>query len=575
MGKFKIDTPDGKSFEIEAPEGATEEDVNGIIRQHLGGQFGNSAIETRAPARAPAAQDPENALLSDIGSGVAEMGRGVLEGGANVLDHAADWAQSGLNAIGETVGGGKWGDAINGGGKNDLTGQVAPAAEGMGTLRGIGNFVGESAALLPAAAMRGGALAQGAASGALLSNSDNALGVAKDAAIGAVGGAIGDTAMRGIASLAAPQLPGNVRTLLDEGVRLTTGQIAGQGGRLGRGIKRVEDIAATVPIIQGMVGGAQRRATEDLNRAAVNRALRPIGERLPGGTEAGHDAVAFAGDRLRAAYSDVLPRLSGGLDQTFQTRVNTIRQRARLPAEYDNLLDQAQAELGNAFQRSGPNGYYSGRTLRDASERLSDLATGWRRSDDPYTRMVGDITEQFRQQLHSLARRQNPRDAARLRDIDRGYASLVRVEKAAASPADGVASPAQYGAAVRNSDTSVRRRQSARGQALDQDLASAGQQVMTNNAAQGGSKDVNSLAMLAALGAGAVGGKVGALAGVGGLGAGAALYSQPVQAAIRGLMARQPGLTAQRAAQLLRYGARGAPILTAAATDDPSNPPPQ
>lgn len=412
--------------------------------------------------------------------------------------------------------------------------------------------VGTIVPTLATLALPGGGLAQGAVAGALSTDARDAGGVAFDATLGGLVGKGGDM----VAGVIAPQVSPMVRKLLDEGVRLTPGQIAGQGGLIGRGVKQAEDILGSIPIVGGSVRAAQERGVQDLNTAAINRALRPIGDKLPRDLPSGNDAVAYAGNKLRDAYADVLPRLSGTLDNTFQTRVSAIDARVDLPAEYASKLDAVRGDLRNAFQRAGPNGAYSGRTLRDASERLEDVASAYRKSDDPYLRRVGDVAEQYRQQLHSLARRQNPEASKRLRDIDRGYASLVRVEKAAGGTADGAFSPAQYQSATRMTDRSARRRASARGQALDQDLASAANIVMTNRAAQGGSKDVNSvMGLLAGAGAAATGNPV-ALAGAGLIGAGTIGYSRPAQALARGVMARNPSAAEDALSQIVRYGNR-------------------
>jgi hypothetical protein len=561
MARYRITTPDGKrTFEVEGPDDATSDELQAFARQQAGVSENYPVADG---GKVAPDVDPETALIRDVGEGVKELGLGVLEGGANVLDHAADWVQSGLNSAGNALGAGNVGDSLNsawGGGKNDLSAAVPKGVEGYDTIRGIGKIAGEGVGLASLAPLGGGALVQGGIGGAILSDKKDTLGVLMDAGVGAVAGRATEAVFNGARGVVRPQLEDRVQRLLGEGVDLTTGQLAGQRNA----VKRLEDIGATVPLVQGPVAEAQRRATVSLNRAATNRALTPIGERLPANVEVGHDTVAYAGDRLRQAYGDVLPRLSGNLDQQFSTRINTIRTRAQLPAAYDQQIQQVTDELGNAFTRAGPNGQFSGRTLRDASERLEDLSSAWRRSDDPYLRRIGDVAQQYREQLHALARRQNPRDAARLRDIDRGYASLVRVEKAAAGTADGVFTPRQYDSAVRNSDRSVRRRMSGRGQALDQQLSSDAASVMPNMAAQGGSKDVNSLIALGAIGTGVMGMQPAAIAAGAGIIGGRQLYRPGAQDAIRAFMARNPGPARDALGRLLEAGSAASPYAAPA-----------
>lgn len=554
MATYAITAPNGQEYHIDGPEGATQEQVQAEVMRQFPeasggaeegltgsvtdtGEYGPEPGETppMAPKSAAAAPQDDSAMNGFLGGLIKPVDNIVRLALQNDTFAAIDKSVSG--ALGMTSGR----DAVDG---ND--------AARAGNSRTGWQTVGTIGGTLPTLAIPGGGLTQGAVAGALSTDARDAGGVVKDALVGGAIGRAGDA----VAGVIAPRVNANVRRLLDEGVRLTPGQIVGQNGAIGRTVKMAEDVVGSIPIAGSAVRAAQERGVQDLNAAAINRALRPIGQRLPRDLSTGHDAVAFAGDRLRDAYSDVLPRLNGAVDRTFATRVATIRQRANLPPEYEQMLDNAQMEVSNAFTGAGPNGMFSGRTLRDASERLEDLASGWRRSDDPYVRMVGDTAEQFRQQLHSLARRQNPEAARRLRDIDRGYASLVRVEKAAAGTADGAFSPAQYQSATRMTDRSARRRASARGQALDQDLSSAANVVMTNRAAQGGSKDVNSLLALGAGGAAALSGNPMAMGMTGLIAGGSAAYTRPVQAVARGLLGRNPSAAEDALSQIVRYGNR-------------------
>ena len=70
----------------------------------------------------------------------------------------------------------------------------------------IGEFAGNVAGTLPVMAIPGGIMAQGAASGALLSDKRTMGGVAQDAVIGAVAGKVADKAVKGVGKLASDML---------------------------------------------------------------------------------------------------------------------------------------------------------------------------------------------------------------------------------------------------------------------------------------------------------------------------------------------------------------------------------
>jgi hypothetical protein len=420
---------------------------------------------------------------------------------------------------------------------------------------GFGRFAGETAGVMALTRGMGGPIAQGAAGGALLSDAKDAKGVAWDAVLGAAGSKLGDLGLRAAGHMIAPVVNPAVKRLIDAGVKLTPGQILGQGGFVGRNVKLLEDTLANAPISGPAIRSAQNVAQKGLNSAAINRALTPIKEALPDTLQAGHDAIAYAGDRLKAAYARVLPTLNGTLDKTFGTRVNAVVARTKLPPEYKTQVDQVLSEASNAFSanRNQP-GYYSGRTLRDTSERLGDLAAGWRKSDDPYLRQAGDLAGQVRDQLHALARRQNPASAAELRAVDTGYANLVRVERAAAGTDTGEFTAGGLKTAVRQSDQSVRRRQSARGEALMQDLSSDAATVMPRRTGEGGSNAVNSAAAVGGIAVGAAAGNPIAIKlGAAGL-ASVGLYSRPGQAALRYILAHDAGPRAQYISRLVQSG---------------------
>lgn len=553
------------TYRITHPADATDDQIRAFTADYLNKYEPEQIHAPNAIVQRP---KPES-FLQGVGEGVSKVAYNAARAGETVAD--ALGVREPLQRFGEFINPGATHASVNDAQAEFNRNQDARDTQGSE----VGKFVGEVGATLPLAALPGGVMTQGAAGGALLTDARTPGGVAWDAAKGALFSKAGDVALRSGAALLHPQMQAGARDLLNEGVELTPGQM------LGGTTKRVEDVAATLPLVGRQVAQAQARGQTTLNTAQINRALRPIGQRLPNDLEAGHDAVAFAGDRLRDAYRDVLPRLSGVIDNTFGTRINAIRANADLPAgaagqpDYGAMLDQAQGELSNAFTRNGPNGTFSGRTLRDTSERLEDLASAWRKSDDPYVRRVGQATEDMRQQLHALARRQNPADAAQLRNIDRGYASLVRTEKAAAGTADGEFTAAGLNSAVRQTDRSARRRAVSRGQALDQDLSSNAVSVMQNNAARGGSKDVNTLIALGALGSRAVTGDPFALAAGAGIGAGSLAYTSPALDIARRVIGRNPqgvvSTITDPLSDLLRAGARGAPILIPAAADTRGN----
>lgn len=294
---------------------------------------------------------------------------------------------------------------------------------------------------------------------------------------GAVLGPAGIPATSAVARVVQPNTSAAARTLMDEGVNLTPGQI------LGGALKRVEDAATSIPVLGDFIKDAQRRSVADLNRAAYGRALAPIGgdaSSLPVGPE-GVMAVKTA---LGDAYDKLLPTLQFKADPQFVQGLSVVRNGANLPpqelATYDALLKKNLGQI--------QNGVANGDTFKAIESSLTNDAKKFSSSTDAYQKQLGDaLTETvnvFRQGLQ----RSNPQAAQELQAINQGYANYARVRTAAASAGDKSSgfSPAQLAAAVRSSDKSAGKGATATGTALMQDLSDAGRSVLPTSVPDSG-----------------------------------------------------------------------------------------
>lgn len=542
--KLQITAPNGKQFEIEAPDDATDAEIEAAARE-ASGVAPDYGVQNNASSGL--AQDPEDELFSAIGTGVAEIGKGVAQGVGNVVDHAAGWVQSGINAAGSLVGAPDAGDRLSRGfGDNvGLANQFGAPEPGFELPRGVGEFVGNVSGTLPLAALGGGAVFQGAAGGALLSDSDTAAGVIGDAVMGGVAGKVGESAFRGASRLANPQLEGNLRTLIDAGVRTSPGQSARAGtGFANRMAAAAEDKATSLPGVGEMIARDRNVSNQSFQVAAINRALNPIGDAVPANLGAGRRAIRYAGDKLSAAYDDLLPQLSVTGDQQFANDLAAIHSDAAdmLPArteQFNNIL----RGLGRYWQ-DGVS--LDGRALKDIETRVGEKARRFARSQDADQQELGDALEGILQSVRNLAARQNPEAADRLRAINTGWKSLTQVERAGLST-KGEFTPAGYSQAVRNSSDTTRRRGYARGEALNQDLSDAASDVLPSEIPDSGTGARWAQANIPALALGV---------------AGTVPY-----AAARGVnrLGTRQNYLAPNLSRLLEYGSRYAPIAAPAA----------
>lgn len=409
-------------------------------------------------------------LVNRTEAGTAEL-NGLAQGLLHPLDRAAAGAETGFN----------WLTGANSTSARDVNAardayfNERPVNQSANTL---GRAIGAGVLTAPL----GGPMTQGALSGALMGDSEG-LGVALDAGLGAVGGKLADGLLRGGAQLLSPRLEEPVTNLAREGAMLTP-------GRFFPSLKKAEDLARSYPMVGTRIDDAMERSAESVNRIPANRALGNIGQSLPEDVPAGHAAVGYTQRTLGDGYNKTLGNVEAGLDPTFITRMNYLGQRSGLrPAENATLDDIVQREVGGAFTNG--QGKISGRDFKRLDSRLGHISSKLQASpDDPFKAQLGDSVEFVKDQLGALLRRQNPQAAKTLRDLDNAWSEFVPYQRAAAmAPEDGIATPGQFRAAVRQGDRSLRKGATARGEARLQDFASDASKVIPATRGNSGTTD--------------------------------------------------------------------------------------
>jgi len=333
----------------------------------------------------------------------------------------------------------------------------------------------------------------------------------KQTALGAGGGAVMTPLTAAAARIAAPKAMDNphVQKLREEGVRLTPGQILGGAPRT------VENkTAGTIPIIGDLAANRQRAGTEDLNRAAINRALAPINQKLPDKIDVGREGVAYAQDTLSRAYQDVLAKMPQiKLDPQFLQDFAKLNQAVKtLPADLQGVVgsyvqNNMAPRLAPVKSPWGPStGVMDGTAMKAIDSELGALIKGYASSSDAGQRELAKHLRDLKGLIFDMAARNYPDQAAALKKIDTGWGNLAVVETAAstAGAKDGIFSANQLASAVKRNDPSVRDRSYAAGRARMQDLSDAASSVMPSNVPDSGTAGRAMLGILG--GGGALGG---------------------------------------------------------------------
>lgn len=555
IAKFQM--PDGRIGRFEVPEGTSPEQAQSMIASHLNSQDGQGGpvppIPPNNPPNRPLQVEPPNwferqlAKMPDILSPKAEsIGRGFAMGAA---DPSVGLAQLAANVVGQGQG---INNAIQQKEAKYQAQRKASGREGMDLARTAGN-IAITAPLTPAGGGYGTAALTGAAYGGSnpVTEGDYWAEKGKQTAYGAAGGVAGNAVSQGLARLLRPNAVERVAQLRAEGVNPTIGQAL--GGWAGR----MEEKAQSLPIMGDAITAARESARDQFNRATINKVLKPIGESTD---EIGQAGIKQAGDKLSAAFDDALAKVNGiKLDPKFQSDISNLRSLStglepRFQQQFNKLIDE------KILGKASPNGGMLGETFQNAYSDLGKEASRFAGLESSGARDYGTAVKQLQNLLSESAERTSSPEAQKaLKAAREGWANLVRVERAgtAAKGTEGIFTPGQLINAIRQSDTSVRDRATARGTALMQDWATQGQKVLGNNYPDSGTAGRLALG-LGSLASGAISPAIPAsLAG------GAAAYLPPLQRLAVGSVASRPEGTKQLS-KLLRQNPQLFNLLGAA-----------
>ena len=295
----------------------------------------------------------------------------------------------------------------------------------------------------------------------------------------------------GLTSGAIPNMSDDARLLVNEGVRLTPGQ------RGGFAFRKPEEAATSVPITDLFIAHAEHVARQDFNRAFYNRVLAPIGEKYGPNQPIGHEGVDELRRRLGAAYDRALEGTTFianpagmtpyGLSQAHLNELNDI-----LSLMTTENRQQFNSIVNRFYtQRVPANRLMDGETFKRVESELGEKARSFLKTENMDDQSVGEALEEVRFLLREAHAVQNPRKAAELQAVNKAYSRYAVVERGARQRAgsDGLMTPQDALSALSAMDSSVRKNRFARGVLDMQDLARAGNKVLSSRLRNSGTAD--------------------------------------------------------------------------------------
>jgi len=467
MPEFEIRGPDGKTYEIIAPDKAS---AVAAFNRKIG-----------KPVDLPKGERFKQGL-TDIAQGVMQLG---AHAGPSVTPPPPPGMDAWPSDVSPAIQPGldqQADQAIADQQRGYQERREAAGGSGVDWMRLGGNVTATLPMALagPNPATLGGAMGAGTLTGAgasMLSpvTDPNANFIAekgKQAAIGATVGAVMGPAANLTSRVVAPNVNKAANYLIGKGVIPTPGQM------LGPTAAKLEDRLTSLPLFGNAIAAAQKRGLDQYNKAVLDDVVAPLGIKAP--SKIGYDGIDAVHEVIGKSYDELLPNLVFKVDDQLMADLgNLSSMAAEMPKEQAARFNDIVVK--KFIGRLSETDMMDGNAFKGVESELSRIAKELRSDASFDNRELGAAVREVLVAVRKNLERSNPMFAGRLGKINQAFSNLVRAENAASrlGTEDGVFTPSQFMAAVRTSDSSIRKSKFARGEAAMQDVARAGKTVLS------------------------------------------------------------------------------------------------
>jgi len=229
-----------------------------------------------------------------------------------------------------------------------------------------------------------------------------------------------------------------------------------------------------------IIKAAENRALQAFNRTAMDKAIEPIGVKVPKNLT-GQDAFAYAHNAVSDAYQRVLPKLSVSSDAIERFAIGVLAEDnlGMTDAAQETFSRKAKAVLLDRFNKE--TGTLSGEALKKAESDLGEEAISLMTSGNSVDRDAGRALFELQSALRQQLIKENPDAGAQLAAANTAFRQLLPVEKAvtvAATGKGGTFTPSQLLRGMKGAERGPRKTKFAKGEMPMQPFAAAAQDVM-------------------------------------------------------------------------------------------------
>lgn len=332
----------------------------------------------------------------------------------------------------------------------------------------------------------------------------------EEAVKGGIIGGLFSGGVSGIGRLLAPNVRPEAAALREQGIPMTPGSAF--GGR----IQQMEQQAESIPVLGRIITGAREQQFEKFNTAAYNKVLGNLDPKLKvPANVTGRDAFNFVEQQIQNQYENVVPNLRITYTPRVEQSFDAIKKRysgTKLPEDlrkgFESYVDGLKADFSTTQVMNG-------RRAQAIKQDLADLANSYSQETGAQ-KLLGNAYRDLQGLYMNLMKNQNPAYAKDLQKADSAFRDFVRVQTAVAKTRgeEGIFTPAQLEASVRQTDRSARKGAFARGAAPMQDLSGTGVSVLGTKVPDSGTAGRGMTAALLTGGASMVDPRMAALTGL-------------------------------------------------------------
>lgn len=288
-------------------------------------------------------------------------------------------------------------------------------------------------------------------------------GAALGGLLGAGGGAVIGTAL--------PKVTGAAQQLISEGVPLTPAQATGGGISLPSLVEGVLDV---MPFTKQATKEARQEAVAGFGRAAINRALEPIGGTVSK-RASGFDAFDEAFSVIDESYDKALSKINIEEPEKLREGVEVAIARAvdNQPTLTGDELKKFNEVNSKLFNKLPLSGKVDSRIIKKIESDLGRAVRSMRsKGNNDVASALQDVQADFR----LLLAQQDDSGSKLLQNANAAFKNMLPIQKAVnRARQGGQFTPQQYMQALR----SMSPRPAAKGRVEGQDLATAAQEIFS------------------------------------------------------------------------------------------------